>query len=178
MSRFATQALMAKHAYVAALLAGTAAVAGAQTMGSPPAGMQGSHPGMMQHGRAEHGTHDPAKMQAYVAKRQAELKAKLNLTPEQEGSWATFTAAMKPPTQPPQGMTRPNPAEMEKLTTPERIDKMRAMREQRQAIMASERSKREEATKTFYATLNAEQKKVFDTEALKWGARHHGAHQG
>ena len=36
-------------------------------------------------------------MQALVAKRLAELKAKLNITPTQEGAWTTFTAAMQPP---------------------------------------------------------------------------------
>lgn len=147
-------------------------------MGGQMPGMQGSHHGMMHGGQMEQGRHDPAKMQAYIAKRQAELKAKLNLTPEQESSWATFTSAMKPPAMPPKGMERPNPADLEKLTTPERIDKMRAMRDQRHALMGTERSKREEATKTFYNTLNADQKKVFDTESLKFGPRHHGAHQG
>ena len=33
------------------------------------------------------GRHDPAKMQAMMAKRQADMKAKLKITPAQEGAW-------------------------------------------------------------------------------------------
>jgi hypothetical protein len=44
------------------------------------------------------------------------------------------------------------------MTTPERLDRMQAMKAQRDAHM----QQRAEATKAFYATLNAEQKLVFD----------------
>ena len=43
------------------------------------------------------GRHDPAKMQAFVAKRQADMKAKLKITPAQEGAWTAYTASMQPP---------------------------------------------------------------------------------
>jgi hypothetical protein len=59
---------------------------------------------------------------------------------------------------------RPDHAEMDKLSTPERIDKMRALRSQHMTDMQANMDKRDEATKTFYATLSAEQKKVFDAE--------------
>lgn len=115
------------------------------------------------------GHHDPAKMQAMVAKRQAAMKAKLNITPAQEGAWTSFTAAMQPPA----GMhARPTPeqrAEFDKLGTPERIDKMRAMRTQRMAAMSAQMDKRGEAIKTLYAALSPEQQKVFDTEQQKRG---------
>jgi Spy/CpxP family protein refolding chaperone len=52
----------------------------------------------------------------------------------------------------------PDRAEIDKLTTPERLDKMRDLRKQRDAEM----DKRDAATRTFYATLTAEQKKTFD----------------
>ena len=58
-------------------------------------------------------------------------------------------------------------AEMAKLTTPERIDKMREMRTQRMTEMNAAMDKRAEATKTFYATLTPEQQKTFDAEQLK-----------
>jgi protein CpxP len=171
MSIFAKQALMAKHAYVAALLAGAAGVAGAQTTTTPPAGSEGGRgaPHSM-HERGGHDQHDPAKMQAFMAKRQAELKAKLNITPEQEGSWSSFTAAMKPPAM--GGMERPDRAEFDKLTTPERIDKMQTLRDKRQAAMNQTMNQRGEATKAFYSTLTPEQKKVFDAESLKFGHFH------
>ena len=43
------------------------------------------------------GRYDPARMQEYMAKRQAAMKAKLQITPAQEGAWTAFTAAMQPP---------------------------------------------------------------------------------
>ena len=121
------------------------------------------------------GRHDPAKMQAHTAKLQADMKAKLKITPAQEGAWTAFTASMQPPAN--MMGTRPGPeqrAEFDTLTTPQRIDKMREMRTQRMAAM----DKRMDATKTFYAALSPEQQKVFDTEHSKRGGRHGGGHHG
>ena len=157
-----------KHLIAAALLA-FGLGAGAQT--TPPAAAQtapgashGHHMNMM--GR-HHGRFDPARMQERVAKRQAALKQKLQLAPAQEGAWTAYTAAMQPPA----NWRRPDRAEFEKLTTPERIDRMRALRTARSVEM----DKRAEAAKTFYAGLTAEQKKVFDAETFR-GRRggHHG----
>jgi hypothetical protein len=180
MSPFAKQALSAKHAYVAALLAGAAALANAQTPAAPGS-MPGdttvgaAHSGMMM--RHEGGHRDPARMQAMIAKRLGELKAKLKLAPEQEAAWTTFTTAMTPPAMAGK-MERPNPADMAKLSTPERIDKMRAMHDQRHATMSTRMNQRGEAAKAFYATLTAEQKTVFDAETLKMASRRHGAMGG
>lgn len=193
MSSFAKQALSAKHAYVAALLAGAAALAGAQTTtgpgtvpGATTAAGGAPNSGMMM--RHEGGHRDPAKMQAMITKRLGELKAKLKLAPEQDAAWTTFTAAMTPPAMAGKGggmggmagmaMERPNPADMAKLSTPERVDKMRAMHDQRHAAMTTRMNQRGEAAKAFYATLTAEQKAVFDAETLKMASRHHGAMGG
>jgi periplasmic protein CpxP/Spy len=120
---------------------------------------------------------DPAKMQAMMAKRQAEMKAKLKITSAQEPAWTAFTSAMQPPAG---GMGwRQSPeqrAELAKLSTPERIDKMRALRTQRMAEMNAMADKRDDATKTFYAVLSPEQKAVFDAEHAKRG--HHGMRHG
>ena len=180
MSQFAKQALSFKHAYVAALLATTAAMAGAQSgppMGGPGSGMgggmgqqMGQGMGMPQGGDCQMGQRDPSKMQAMMAKRQESLKAKLKRAPEQEAAWSTYAASMKPR----EGklMARPDRAEMQKLSTPERIDKMQAMHTERHAAMSAQMDKHAEATKAFYAALNPEQKKVFDAETFK-GAGHH-----
>ena len=117
------------------------------------------------------GRHDPAKMQAHRARRQAELKAKLKITPAQEAAWAGFTASMQGPAR----GTRPTPeqrAEFDKLNTPERIDKMRVLRTQHMAERRAFMDKRDGAVKTFYAALDAEQKKVFDSQRM--GGRGHG----
>ena len=95
--------------------------------------------------------------QARMAQRANAFKAQLKLTPEQEPAWTAFMAAM----QPAQRTARLDPADMEKRTTPERIDRMRALRAQH----AAEADRRGEATKAFYATLTPEQQKTFDAQA-------------
>jgi periplasmic protein CpxP/Spy len=114
--------------------------------------------------------------QEHAAKRQAGLKAALKITPEQEAAWATYTASMQPPANMAGGMmgmrhdTKVH-ADMAKLTTPERIDKLRALRAERMTMMNAEMDKRGAATKAFYAVLSSEQKTVFDSMAI-----HHGRH--
>lgn len=131
-----------------------------------------AQPAPAQQPRQERMAHrDPAKMQERMAKRQAELKAKLQINANQEGAWNTFINAIKPPADRP---ARPDRAEFAKLTTPERIDRMQAMKAQRDARMAQ----RAEATKAFYAALSPEQQKTFDAETLRFGQRMHRQHGG
>ncbi|MEO6322967.1 MAG: Spy/CpxP family protein refolding chaperone, partial [Polaromonas sp.] len=66
---------------------------------------------------------------------------------------------------------------LDKLATPERIDKMRALRTQRMTEMNAEMDKRGEATKAFYSALSPEQKKTFDAEHQKMG-QHKGHGHG
>jgi periplasmic protein CpxP/Spy len=162
---------------------GYAGVASAQTAAPAPAGAQpqmqdkmhrGDGPSMRERFLGSHQEHMAERM----AKRQAELKAKLKITPAQEGAWTTFTAAMKPPANMAggMGMMHHDPkmkAEMDKLTTPERIDKMQAMRAERMKTMSAEMDKRGAATKAFYVVLSSEQKAVFDAVAM-----HAGEHGG
>jgi periplasmic protein CpxP/Spy len=123
------------------------------------------------HGMMHNEARDPAKMQAMMAKHHAALKEKLKLTAAQEGAWTSFTTSMKPPAD--MGKHRMEMrGEMEKLSTPERIDKMRAMRSMRDAEM----DKRADAVKTFYAVLTPEQKKVFDSQRMGGGRGHDGKH--
>ncbi|MGE0329107.1 MAG: Spy/CpxP family protein refolding chaperone [Ramlibacter sp.] len=154
-----------KRLLLAGLVATVAAAAMAQT---PPAPAADGKPGM-QH---RMGKHDPARMKEFMAKRQAELKQKLAITPAQESAWTAWTAALQPPATRPERLSR---EEIARLTTPERIEKMRAQRAQRQSLM----DKRADATNTFYAALNAEQKKVFDAETVRFaGGGRHGGHGG
>ena len=153
-----------KPLLLASLMAASGFAALAQT--TPPAGADqpAAHHGMM-HNEAR----DPAKMQAMMAKHHTALKEKLKLTAAQEGAWTSFTTAMKPPAD--MGKRRMDMrAEMDKLTTPERIDKMRAMRATRDAEM----DKRADAVKTFYAVLTPEQKKVFDSQRMGRERGHDG----
>ncbi|CDS52851.1 hypothetical protein [Polaromonas sp. CG9_12] len=84
-------------------LLATAGVAMAQGTDAAPAALKpgtsapAAQNAMPHHGRHMMGQHDPARMQAWMAKRQAEMKARLKITPAQEGAWTTFTASMQPP---------------------------------------------------------------------------------
>ena len=110
----------------------------------------------------------------HMQKRMEKLKADLKLTPAQAGAWTTYTEAMKPGERPARG----DRDAFAKLTTPQRIDKMREMRAKRDAEM----DRRADATKAFYGQLDAEQKKTFDAASLRMhhqrGEHHHGHHGG
>ena len=137
------------HLIAATLLAAVGAAAVAQT----PAAPQGNGPQM-----EERQGFDRAQMQqrrqARMAQRMTRLKEALQIAPGQEGAWTAWVAAMQPPA----NWKRPDRAEFERLTTPERIDRMRALRTERNAMM----DRRAEGTKSFYAGLNETQKRVFD----------------
>ncbi len=141
-----------KPLLLAGLLCTLAAVSQAQPMPGPGSG---SGPAPNPEMRAQH----MQKMQSHWARRHADLKAKLKLAPEQEGAWTTFTTAMKPPA----ALQRPNRAEMEQLNTPARLDKMQALRAQRNTEM----DQRHAAIRAFYATLTPEQQKVFDAQTRR-----------
>ena len=163
-------------------LAGLLAAVGASAMAQvPPAGTAPAATAAEKRdgGHRMMGHHDPAKVQAWMAKREAELKAKLKITPAQEGAWASFTTAMQPPAGMGQRQTPEQRAEFAKLTTPERIDKMQAMRTQRMTDIKTAMDKRGEATKAFYAALSIEQQKTFDAEHMKMaGHAGRGHHDG
>lgn len=184
---FARKSLFTVNSLVlAGLLATAGAGAIAQTATTPQgdAGSTAASPQASLHGEGR-GRHDPVKMQAYAAKRQADMKAKLKITPAQEGAWTAFTAAMQPPAD---SGVRPGTeqrAELDKLTTPQRIDKMREIRSQRMTAMTALMDKRGEAAKAFYAALSPEQQKIFDAEHRMRGGRdghgsggHHGGMGG
>ncbi len=122
--------------------------------------MQGAHVG---HGNQAM-MHD-AKRESHRAERHQkhlnEMKVFLQLQPTQEAAWNSFETAMKSPMKKP---VKLSPADIEKMSTPERIDKMMAFKAERDA----EITKRMNASKTFYATLTPAQQKVFDTQTQKF----------
>ncbi|MDQ7746212.1 Spy/CpxP family protein refolding chaperone [Hydrogenophaga pseudoflava] len=139
---------------VAAILAGIAGVSAtaiAQGMGQ--------HHSMDQQKHSQHMGQRMEQMQKRHAEHQAQLKSALKITASQEAAWNAYVAgtAPNPPANAP-GMAR---EDWSQLTTPQRLDRMQALRAERDAAMA----KRIEAVKTFYAALTPEQQKVFDTQA-------------
>jgi hypothetical protein len=128
--------------------------------GPPPVGM---NPHMQGPGPVRPWMND-SKREEMRAKRQQkfldDMKVFLQLQPAQEAAWQSFSASMKAPHKRP---SRPSQAEVEKWTTPERIDKMMAIKQERDADMVQ----RLNATKIFYGTLTPAQQKVFDTQTQK-----------
>jgi len=64
---------------------------------------------------------------------------------------------------------------MEKLSTPERLEKMKQMMTQHHEVFMAEMDKNAAAVKAFYSVLTPEQKKIFDAKAMPgWmhGPRH------
>ena len=147
----------ARHPFKRLLLAGVLAGLAVAAQAQPP----------------ERAQHDPARMEQRIADRQAKLKTELQITAEQESAWNTFTASMRPVAGP---ADRPDRAALRAMSTPERIEQMRLLREQRNAAMAQ----REQATLQFYAALTAEQQKLFDSRSARMGGQgprgHHGKH--
>lgn len=176
------------------LLAGLMATAGWVWSAGPAGmgggmGMMGNGPGMMMQGGPGMACgHDAARMQAMQAQRHAALKAALKLSADQEAAWKAFeeSAPMGKMAAGMQAM-HPDPAEMAKLTTPERLDKMATLRSAHQTAMNAAMDAHIQATKALYDKLSPEQRKVFDAQtlmgaqmAMACGAGHrmHGPGQG
>ena len=145
---------------VAAACAALALPVLAQTPPAAPAGSSDAPTSQMQK-RSDHRADRQAQRAQWKEKRTerhaqhlSQLKTQLALTPAQEGAWTSFTQAM----QPRGDFARLDRESMQKLTTPERIDRMRAQRAQRDAAMDA----RGDAVKAFYAQLQPEQQKTFD----------------
>jgi periplasmic protein CpxP/Spy len=94
----------------------------------------------------------------HFEKEQARLHTVLQLTAVQENAWNNYQGQIKPKDK----GEHPDFAELSKLNTVQRLDKLEAWDKERDAHQA-ERSR---AIRTFYAQLNDSQKKVFDENAF------------
>ncbi|GAA6142377.1 Spy/CpxP family protein refolding chaperone [Hydrogenophaga sp. 5NK40-0174] len=103
------------------------------------------------------------------------LKTELKITAEQEAAWLAFVNRTAPDTA---GMKErmAQREDWQKLTTPERIDRMQAMHAEHQATM----NKHMDAIKSLYAALSPEQQKVFDDKGMRgiMGGKHMGMGHG
>lgn len=143
----------------AILTAGFAVQAQAQPGPGPQAGPMAGAEGRM-------ARHDPAEM---AARRTEHLRAALQLRPDQEAALKAFVEATMPPADRREQM-RARHAEMANLTTPERLDRMKAMMAEHQALF----DKRAAAIKRFYGQLNPAQQKAFDAMGPMHGMGGHG----
>lgn len=166
--KFATPKIVAAGLLAAFGLAAQAQPAPVAPQGTPQTAMMGHRHGGNHDGAGRH-----ERFERRMAERQAYLKQKLQLSPAQEGAWTAWTQSTQRPHA--ERGQRGDRGEFAKLTTPQRIDKMRALRAQRMAEM----DKRADATKTFYAQLTPQQQKVFDEEGARFGrGGRHGRHHG
>lgn len=150
-----------KPLLLAALLAGAALPTLAEPVTAPAAApcavkADGARPARLHERRLEH-----------LARRAADLKAELKLSADQEAAWATYLAALKPPAD----AAAPPRSNLTQLTTPERLDRLRELHQQRDAAF----ERRAAATRAFYGALNAEQQKIFDQRTAR--AHQHGRHR-
>lgn len=120
------------------------------------------------------------RRERFMEERLAELRNELKLTQTQEADWNTWTAKIKEIKEK-KKQSRPDREAMKNLPAPERLEKMIELHKARTAYLEEALA----ATKTFYATLTPEQRKVFDEKTpfgkhghKKWrhgGPRHPGA---
>ncbi len=151
-----------KHLLIGLTVAGIGAASFAYAAG-PDCGPMGAGPAAFgERGRS------PEKIAARFEKRQAELHDKLKLNANQEGAWKNYIAKVKPAA--PQN--RPDRAEIEKLTAPERMEMMLGMMQEHEKRMVD----RIAATKEFYAVLTPEQQKIFNEE-FRFGKGHRRHHK-
>ena len=145
---------------IAALSASVYARGGDCDYGYGPGPGYGMHDGRM--------GMNPERMEKMHEQHLAALHDKLKLTAQQETAWKKF-AAQKPMFD---MANRPDPAEMEKLNAPQRLEKglehMKAM----EAKMADHLA----ALKEFYAVLTPDQQKIFDDQSMP--RRWQGPRQG
>ena len=141
-----TKAIVAGAAGAALLLgAGVGAYAqnDGRTMGRPAA-QRAFDPAAMK-----------ARMEARHAGRAAALHDLLKITPAQEGAWAAFQSATRPPARERDPAAR---QDRQSLTTPQRLDRLVERENQRHAQVLG----RTAAVRQFYSQLSPEQKKTFD----------------
>lgn len=149
----------------------------AQSTGAPaqPAPAASATPSQAQTPR-----HDPQRhaqrmerMQQRIAEHQSRLKDSLQLRPEQETAWNDFLAKTRPTARP--AGERLSRADWAKLSTPQRLDRLDAMKAERDRQMAQ----RHDAIRQFYAQLTPPQQKAFDAQrGMGIGGMRHVGHHG
>lgn len=131
-------------------------------------GSLAAHANPGEHPEGRPAPHKMERMKERMEKRAEALRAKLNLTADQQKAWEKYMAAMQPaaPAARPERLSRD---EMAKLTAPERMERMHRMMQHAEQQMARHVA----ATRDFYAVLTPEQRKVFD-ENFRMGPGHPG----
>jgi Spy/CpxP family protein refolding chaperone len=106
---------------------------------------------------------NPERMEKMREQHLATLHDKLKLTAKQEAAWKKFAASQPIPDK----SARPDPAEMEKMNAPQRLEKML----EHMRTMEAKLTEHLAALKEFYAVLTPEQQKTFDEQMPHPGKR-------
>lgn len=109
----------------------------------------------------------PVDMAQRHAQHSEHLKTILQLQPNQQAAWDKYVQATTPT---PRAKPAADGPDVRKLTTPERLDMAQKLRKERTA----QAEQREQATRSFYASLNASQQKAFDAVSQRHSGKHHG----
>ena len=155
-----------------ALLAATGAIGIAQTAAAPqvaptaPAAptAAAASPAPSQAAGLASRANRHARMAEHHQQRLDQLKSRLQLTPEQEPAWRAYLARTGPGSYAARSADRADKAErpwrsdLASLSTPERIEQMKAWQAERDAA----RQQRMDATLSFYRALDPKQQQVFD----------------
>lgn len=142
---------------LAAVLATSGLLASAQTPAAPQAPSRITPQTAPQADRQERMAEHRARMAERHQQHLEQLKARLQLTPEQEPAWRAYQARMAPPERQADGYRGERP-DLATMTTPQRIEHLKAGQARRQAA----HEQRMEATLSFYRVLSPAQQQVFD----------------
>jgi hypothetical protein len=123
------------------------------------------------------------RMHDHEAARSRALHDVLRIRPDQEAAFQAYLAAMHPLHAPGEHADHAMPqdhAAMAQLTTPQRLDRMAQMMDERETRRRAAFEKHATAVKALYAALSPEQQHTFDAlpqlEGHGWGGR--GWHEG
>lgn len=156
---------------LAAALASTSLLASAQN--APAADLPARQAGQTDARTTGHGERH-ARMAERHQQRLDQLKTRLQLTPQQESAWLAYVARTGPQTHGQPAAQRGERPDLASMTTPQRIEHMKAWQADRQA----RQQQRMEATLSFYQALTPNQQQVFDQFTLpgfmRTGAKAHG----
>jgi hypothetical protein len=124
---------------------------------------------------------DPARMQHRMEAEHAEhiraLHQALNIRPDQEAAFNAFAAAMHPDAHDDwRKRDEKEPGAMASMTTPQRLDHMAQMMDERSTHMREEFQHKATATKALYAALTPDQRHTMDAlhDLMGHGGRDHG----
>lgn len=132
------------------------------------------------HAKAPGQRHDPQaqaerqqRFQKRLADQQSRLKDSLQLRPEQESAWKDFVSQTQPAARP--AGERPSREQWAQLNTPQRLDRLDAMKAERDAQV----KQRHDGIRRFYSQLTPSQQKAFDAQrGLSMGMQPAGHHHG